>query len=341
MTMPRSETVDPLVKCTYHCWSRCVRRAFLCGFDKLTGKNFDHRKQWVVERMQLLVSAFAIEVCAYAVMDNHSHLILRNFPDTAFSWSPEEVARRWLILFPKRRDKDKKTLEPDDAEIEEIVEDPSRVNQLRIRLCNISWFMRCLNENIACRANVEDEVTGRFWEGRFKSTRLDDDAAILTGMIYVDLNPIRSGKVDTPEESHFTSAYLRLCEKAAKHKQLKAKKKCSVLQNIEVPAVDGWLYPVEKIFEQRANFSTEKYLQVLDCTGRYCAPGKSGKIPSELKPILERIEINSVHWPDMMNNFRRSFPRVAGRADKMRLAAKKSGRSWFRGVSLAAECFKI
>jgi hypothetical protein len=70
--------------------------------------------------------------------------------------------------------------------------------------------MRCLCESIARLANAEDEVTGRFFEGRFKSVRLNDEASVLACMAYVDLNPVRAKMAETPETSEFTSAWQRI-----------------------------------------------------------------------------------------------------------------------------------
>ena len=101
MTRARNQQVSLDDTPYYHCISRCVRRAFLCGDDPLTGENFDHRKVWLVERVKQLASIFAIDICAYAVMSNHYHLVLYVNQQEAESWTQDEVIQRWTRLFSR------------------------------------------------------------------------------------------------------------------------------------------------------------------------------------------------------------------------------------------------
>ena len=95
MTLARKDLIDINTIQYYHCVSRCVRRAFLCGIDQLTDNNYEHPKVWVVERLAELSKVFAIEVCAYAVMSNHSHVVLRVDQHKAQLWSEEQVMAQW------------------------------------------------------------------------------------------------------------------------------------------------------------------------------------------------------------------------------------------------------
>lgn len=194
-----------------------MRRAYLCGDDPVSGKNFDHRKQWLVTRIKQLAAHFAIDICAYAVMSNHYHLVLHVNNSQARSWNDADIIQRWSEVFPRNA-----------ALIETLMKNQSsraaqkllkqNIELWRERLTDISWFMRCLNETIARQANREDECSGRFWEGRFKSQALLDEKALVTCMAYVDLNPIRAHATDSLETSDFTSIQERLIQQAKKAK---------------------------------------------------------------------------------------------------------------------------
>src|SRR6056297_555616 len=191
----RSEQFDPAEVCIVHVVQRCVRRAFLAGVDRQTGKDYSFRREWMRRRMEALASVFGIDVLTYAVMSNHLHLILRNRPDVVATWSDQEVAIRWLRVFPGRR-LEEHLAEPTENDVKMLVNQPERLKVIRERLSDISWFMRALSEPIARMANRQDECTGRFWEGRFKAMRIVDEAGLLACAMYVDLNPVRAAMVE-------------------------------------------------------------------------------------------------------------------------------------------------
>ena len=333
----RCEIVGDDEVAVLHVFSRCVRRAFLCGVDPLTGACYDHRKQFIQDRLEALAGVFAIDVMAYAIMSNHFHLVLRTRPDIAAQWSDEEVARRWWALFPKRRTKTQTPAEPRQSELDMLTSEPQKIAELRRRLSSVSWLMRCLCESIARQANAEDEVTGRFFEGRFKSVRLNDEASVLACMAYVDLNPVRAKMAETPETSEFTSAYQRILattQSPADHAAEAAPSGSSTgatTQNTDVPdrvgstrpaspTPDRWLSPVELAREHshesgncchRASnrgcvpISLGDYLVLLDWTGRQIVNGKRGRIPSTVSPILERLGLDRSAWVETVRRFGR------------------------------------
>ncbi len=206
MAQPRSQLVPTDTASTFHCVQRCVRRAFLCGIDEYTGQSFEHRKHWVQARIALVASCFAADVLAYAVMSNHLHIVIHMDPTHVGSWDDETVIKRWLTLFPPRNEshhaREHKRLR--------ILQDVPYLAELRRRLGDLSWLMRCLAEPIARRANAEDRCKGRFWEGRYKCQLLCDSRAVLAAMAYVDLNPIRAGVTKRLENSDHTSVQQRI-----------------------------------------------------------------------------------------------------------------------------------
>ncbi|RNE89450.1 transposase [Marichromatium sp. AB32] len=212
MTRPRAALVSLSDTPWYHVVTRCVRRAYLCGFDRLTGRSFEHRRGWVELRLRQLAGVFAIDVAAYAVMSNHVHLVVRVSADRAAGWSDAEVLRRWRCLFRGPMVVERFLSPATRAEMTETELDgvAGLVATYRARLADLSWFMRVLNESIARAANREDGVRGRFWEGRFRSQAILDETALLAVMAYVDLNPIRAGIAETPEESAHTGIAARI-----------------------------------------------------------------------------------------------------------------------------------
>ena len=141
----------------YHAISRCVRCAFLCGEDCLTGKNYEHRKVWVINRLCELSDVFAIDVCAYAVMFNHYRLVLRVDKVRAENWSEAQVMDRReklfnLPLLNRGYQKGQSDTKAEALKARKIVA------TWRERLMDISWFMRSLNEYPASQANAEKPV---------------------------------------------------------------------------------------------------------------------------------------------------------------------------------------
>jgi len=183
----------------------------LCGWDPFTQRSYEHRKRWLQQRLMFLASVMAIDIEGFCTMANHLHLIVRNRPDVAAKWSAEEIARKWLQLCPPYKPGTREVAEtPSQADLDAILNNPGRVEQLRLRLSNPSWLMRFLTESLARFANREDKITGRFWEGRFKMQRLLDEWAVAACLVYVDLNPIRAGITTQLSESQHTSIFERL-----------------------------------------------------------------------------------------------------------------------------------
>jgi REP element-mobilizing transposase RayT len=172
----------------------------------------NHRRQWIEDKMLELASIFAIDLCAYAVMSNHYHVVLFIDKVCADNLSKSEFIERWPQLFAgntysQRFIKKERLNSVEEANLDRFVD------QWRERLMAISWFMRIFNESVARKANKEDKCTGRFWEGRFFSQALPDEKALAACAAYVDLNPIRAGLSKSIPGSEYTSIKRR-CEKA-------------------------------------------------------------------------------------------------------------------------------
>ncbi|MGL4250934.1 MAG: transposase [Aeromonas sp.] len=308
MTIARSRQISLLDTPYYHVVSRCVRRAFLCGEDAHSGQSYEHRRQWVVDKLGQLSRLFAISICAYAVMSNHYHLVLKVEPDTAAHWSEREVAERWAALFQwpllvRRWYQGESLIEPELVVVQQLI------GEWRVRLHSISWFMRLLNENLARQANQEDGCKGHFWEGRFKSQALLTESALLACMAYVDLNPIRAMLADRPEQSDYTSIKQRLDKD---HDS-------DVLPPLLLPFVN-------KGTPDGLHYAFADYLVLVDWTGRAIRADKRGSIPAGLAPILQRLGLDEARWLRQVALFQRPGIRVVGDWEHCQQFARHCGQ---------------
>ena len=316
MTNSRRHLINAETTPYYHIMTRCVRRAFLCGQDELTGRDFSHRRQWLEDRMYALTEVFAVDVASYAIMHNHYHLVLHIDQDTAKAWSIDEIFKRWFVHFVPiplvQRYCD--GIGMSEAELRIV---HSIAEEYRQRLMSISWFMRMLNEFIARKANKEDKCKGRFWESRFKSQALLDETALLTCMAYVDLNPVRANIAKTPETSEFTSIRTRIKQQLYPEQTPKPLMPFAC----EVQSTTRTFIPLDK----------EAYLTLVDWTGRCIREDKRGAIPSHIAPILERIGMEQRKWLTHSQHFESRFKCMAGTWSSMKKAAQKLKRCWFQG----------
>ena len=324
MTTARKNLIDPASTPYYHCMARCVRRAFLCGQDEFSGKDYEHRRQWVVDRLKELTGVFAIEVCAYAVMSNHYHTVLHIHRGLGESWDTREVLKRWTKLFSGPL-LVQRFLANDAMGKSELQRVEEFAEEYRSRLLNISWFMRCLNEHLARKANKEDDCKGRFWEGRYQSQALLDEAALLTCMAYADLNPVRAKIAKTPETSDYTSV------------QERAAQACSGSARKQVPHLKP-LRSQGQNPDAAIPFALSSYLELVDWTGRIVRQDKRGRISADIPPILERLKIDPDEWLKTMR-WNNRFRRAVGKLAAMKAYAEQVGRQWVHGMACSQSLF--
>ena len=310
MTIARMHIVDATVGGTYHVVSRCVRQAWLCGRDAITGRDFSHRRRWIEEKILALAAQYAVAIYAYAVMSNHVHLVIRTDPDSPQQWDAETVLRRWFAISPRKRDDE--TLQ---QRIAANAGNEALVAEYRSRLGSLSWFMRSLNESIARAANAEDGCKGRFWEGRFRCQALLDEVAVLSAMTYVDLNPVRAKVVDKPE--------------AAEHVSFRQRFKTTRGGDASSP-----LLPIAGCGPPRSVSQTE-YLKLVDETGRAVRDDKPGVIDRALPSIARRLGMSESAWIDQVQGTQSGYWRAIGLVESLLDKAVELKQRWLRGVAFA------
>jgi hypothetical protein len=182
--------------------------------------------------------------------------------------------------------------------LQKMVEETAAV--YRQRLMDISWFMRILNEDIARKANAEDNCTGRFWEGRFKSQALLDEATLASCMAYVDLNPVRAKIANTPEKSNYTSIQQRIN---------------AALQGEQPKPLLPFVGNPRQAMPKGLPFELKDYLELIELTGRSIRGDKVGHIEENQPVLLRRLNITPENWLTINKDFRKLFHGAVGHSD--------------------------
>jgi REP element-mobilizing transposase RayT len=314
--------------------------------DYITGQSYKHRREWVEKRIRQLASIFTIDVAAYSVMSNHYHLVVRVDRERVADLSTHEVIYRWAQLYQGpliiRRYLSEKRKDMSPGELNQV---EKLADQYRQRLCDLSWFMKNLNEFISRKANAEDEAKGHFWESRYKCQALLDEQALLAAMAYVDLNPVRAAIAQTPEESAHTSVQERIKQVKSEPQitdeqtdtAAESEENASELKKIPVAP----LLPFDPTSQLHVGipFALDDYLELVDTVGRAVHPSKRGYIPEHTPAILVRLGIDVDKFITHSDHFIERFGNHVGTPARLiRLAAARNAR-YLRGMSRSRELF--
>ena len=223
-------------------------------------------------------------------------MVIKVDADKAKQWSDKEVLIQWHKGF-KGKLLTRKYLKEEDLNSFELQTVNECITEYRKRLIDISWFMRSLSEPIARMANKEDKCTGRFWEGRFKSQALLDEAAVLACMAYVDLNPIRAQMAATPETSDYTSIQRRIN---------------SAIKGEQPPELLPFVGNERLNMPNGLMFSVKDYIVLVEDTGRIIREDKRGAISSSSQDILNRLNIPADNWLKITTEFGTLFKGAVG-----------------------------
>jgi REP element-mobilizing transposase RayT len=345
--LARKDQFDPSAPPPLHLITRCVRRTRLCG------GRYQHRKVWIQNRLLFLSQHCAVGIAAYAVMSNHMHVVAIPRPWLVDAWSDEAVVRSALLVSKRLDDQGHPAGSLSEAAVQARLRQPAFIARWRRQLADVSWFMRLLNEPIARLANREDEVTGHFWEARFRSIPLLDQAALFSCMAYVDLNPVRAGLCESLETSDFTSIQDRLCAaaqrapaKAADEAQLRsevaawqheasATERASCLLSIEDCCGDP---------KDRMNWpplDPDAYVELVRQTGAIIRSDKPGYLADQRlggNDLLGQLDLDAQTWALTMRSPGSLAGRALGGAETLAKEVIRTGAQWIQRTSALFRC---
>lgn len=341
MAIARSILVDQVELGLHHCMTRCARGALLGGADPETGGSLDHRKAWLRERLIEVSQSFAIDVWAFSVSGDRYDLVLQTRPDVARTWSTATVAERWLMLCPPRGSVliDSAAAGAPSASYQRalanLTRDAERLELYRARLADLSWFVRFVNEAVARRANREENVTGRFWQGRFRSQALLDSGAILSSMASVDLRPLREETDRGLWDAGLTSVQERLARLHHQSEASVVRVMAMAIQPVLGPAGDRGLP------EPFAQLSLRDYVELLEWTGSQLNNTVEAEaMPAQLERLVSEFGLNPERWVSTVGRFGDRFRLAVGSEGSLMRRANQLGKRWLHGRDEARQVYR-
>lgn len=249
ITAPESQVASYLLT------NRVVRKTWLFGRDKSSGKDYDYRKKWVEDRINDVIDkAFFMDLHTYVIMSNHFHVVVTTRPDLCNQATDEEIVQRWWNLFPRKVNGVHPPSPPENLKRDRLNDLPW-IKERRRKLCSISTFMGEVAVHISRRVNEEEDCTGHLWQDRFDSQILLDVDAVMSANLYVDLNPIRADM----------AANIREIRNGSISKRLQVlEDQISSVNPIPFLSIANSKFEVSRDQRILITFSLQKYIQVLD-----------------------------------------------------------------------------
>ncbi len=202
--------------------------------------------------------------------------------------------------------------------------DKEKLSVYRERLGSLSWFMSRLNEPLAKQSNKEDICTGRFWEGRYSAQGLLDEAAVLSAMAYVDLNPIRAKLAETLKDSSNTSIRKRL-------NSIKKGDPIKVQAMLDASITSLSI----KIKSKQLPMTLKSYIGLVEWTGKAIHYPNKHTMPAHIRSSLQQLNLQQTHWLKQIEHYGKRYCHVVGPIELIKEKAKQLNLKWMKGINAA------
>ena len=159
-------------------------------------------KEYFLKLLEIFAKGFYVDIHTFCIMDNHFHILATCRESSAKKAGKEELFRRYKKIYGKHNSPPPGSY-ASNGEI--IADEDEGVERLRKRLGSISRFVQELKQTFSHWYNKRHNRMGYLWNDRFKGVIVDRGEAQLSCSAYIDLNPVRAGIADRPEDYRWSS----------------------------------------------------------------------------------------------------------------------------------------